>query len=71
MNTRTQRLAEMANAAFDSAVPYGFADQFVTLVVKQCRDVIYNADISNVEGGDYEVLAAVVSQIFNHFGIDE
>jgi len=70
MNKRIKELADQAG------FPVGqrnrcFAE-FAELIVLECVDKVKNADMTDLEGPDYEdVLWLVEKQIKQHFGVEE
>ena len=39
MNERIKELAGQANSDLDGAIPFGFAEKFAELIVKECADI--------------------------------
>jgi hypothetical protein len=47
-------------------------DKFAELIVRECLDIVANADMSELEGPDPEdVLYVACKQIKEHFGVEE
>jgi hypothetical protein len=44
-------------------------EKFAELIIKQCANIVVNADLGDVYGGDSAVLFAASQQIKEHFGV--
>ena len=77
-----ERLKELElEAAYGNIDPNGpftaeefnqFTAKFAELIVRECLDIVANADMSELEGPDPEdVLYVACKQIKEHFGVEE
>lgn len=74
MNERIANLADLALKECDTAVERGIAQyskRFAELIVRECINIVKNADMIDLEGPDPEdVLYVACKQLKEHFGLD-
>lgn len=74
MNERTANLADLALKESDTANERGIAQyskRFAELIVRECINIVKNADMIDLEGPDPEdVLYVACKQLKEHFGLD-
>lgn len=77
MNKRIEKLAiQAAGKSFETFATSDFDSQekiqkFAELIVRECIDVVANADMTELEGPDPEdVLYVACKQIVKHFGVE-
>lgn len=79
MNERIRELAEQAenyareqNDKFGLSYKREYDKKFAELIVRECLDIVANADMTELEGPDPEdVLYVACKQIKAHFGVEE
>ena len=49
MNERIKELAGQANSDLDGAIPFGFAEKFAELIIRECAKIADRADESKCE----------------------
>jgi hypothetical protein len=77
MNERIKQLAEQAGYSWHNQfsgpiLSPNAIEKFAELIVRECLDIVANADMSELEGPDPEdVLYVACKQIKEHFGVEE
>jgi hypothetical protein len=71
MNERYEQLMAQAWIEFAPDAK-AVTKRFAELIVRECLDIVANADMSELEGPDPEdVLYVACKQIKEHFGVEE
>ena len=68
MNKRIRELAEEANKDLDGAIPFGFAEKFAELIVRECSNVAWQ---HTPETEELEYSHLIKDKILTHFGVEE
>ena len=79
MNERIRKLVKQAELPLldvDGKCKYGdtyfSTEKFAELIVRECLDIVADADMTELEGPDPEdVLYVACKQIKEHFGVEE